>query len=81
VRICDAVSGTIQHTLDDHKSPVTFVAFSSDGLQIRSGSEDTSIHIWNTNMGQLQCEHNSHRYFRPLLAQSGLNNGWLTLSM
>jgi WD40 repeat protein len=47
VRIWDAVSGTIQHTLKGHTELVNSVAFSSDGLRIVSGSDDKTVRIWD----------------------------------
>jgi hypothetical protein len=54
VRMWDAASGTIQHTLEGHASLVTSVAFSSDGLQIVSGSRDETVRIWDAASGTIQ---------------------------
>jgi WD40 repeat protein len=51
VRIWDAVSGTIQHTLEGHRGFVRSVAFSSDGLHIVSGSDDHTARIWDAVSG------------------------------
>jgi WD40 repeat protein len=54
VRIWDAVSGTIQHTLEGHIEGVSSVAFSSDGLRIVSGSRDRTVRIWDAVSGTIQ---------------------------
>jgi WD40 repeat protein len=54
VRIWDAVSGTIQHTLEGHTNSVVSVAFSSDGLRIVSGSYDETVRIWDAVSGTIQ---------------------------
>jgi WD40 repeat protein len=51
VRIWDAVSGVVQHTLEGHTGDVNSVAFSSDGLRIVSGSDDRTVRIWDAVSG------------------------------
>jgi WD40 repeat protein len=60
VRIWDAVSGTIQHTVEGHTSLVFSVAFSSDGLSIVSGSGDNTVRIWDAISGTIQHTFEGH---------------------
>jgi WD40 repeat protein len=84
VRIWDAASGTVQHTMEGHTSTVTSVAFSSDGLRIVSGSYDETVRIWDSNTGATQHViegyHPSQR-LSVFLAASILQNGYFTFSM
>jgi WD40 repeat protein len=50
----DAISGTVQYTLEGHTGGVRSVAFSSDGLRIVSGSDDKTVHIWDAISGTIQ---------------------------
>jgi WD40 repeat protein len=47
VRIWDAVSGVILHTLKGHTDCLRSVTFSSDGMRIVSGSNDHTVRIWD----------------------------------
>jgi WD40 repeat protein len=60
VRIWDAVSGTIQYTLEGHTRSVSSVAFSSDGLRIVSGSYDKTVRIWDASSGTIQHTMEGH---------------------
>ncbi|QIR40962.1 ribosome assembly protein 4 [Tolypothrix sp. PCC 7910] len=40
-------------TLSDHNSPVNGVAFSPDGQQLASGSNDSTIKIWDVSTGKV----------------------------
>jgi WD40 repeat protein len=60
VRIWDAVSGTIQHTLKGHTGWVSSVAFSFDGLRIVSGSHDDTVRIWDAVSGTIQYTMEGH---------------------
>jgi WD40 repeat protein len=84
VRIWDAISGTVQHTLEGHTRPVTSVDFSSDGLRIVSGSWDNTVRIWDAHTGEIQ--HILQEYFpgqslSTRIAASVLQNGWCTFLM
>ncbi|KAF1977501.1 nuclear distribution protein PAC1 [Bimuria novae-zelandiae CBS 107.79] len=43
-----------RHTLQSHRSPITCVAFHPVFSSLASGSEDTSIKIWDWEMGELE---------------------------
>jgi WD40 repeat protein len=47
VRVWDAVSGAPITTLKGHSQPVTSVAFSTNGLQLASGSEGCTVRLWD----------------------------------
>jgi WD40 repeat protein len=54
VRIWDAETGTLQHTLDGHTARVNSIAFSHDGRQLASSSYDETVRIWDAETGALQ---------------------------
>jgi WD40 repeat protein len=60
VRIWDAVSGAVLHTLQGHADSVTSVAFSSDGSRIVSGSGDETVRIWDAVSGAVLHTLQSH---------------------
>jgi hypothetical protein len=60
LRIWDAASGTVQHTMEGHTNLVTSVGFSSDGLRIVSGSYDNTVRIWNATSGTVQRTMEGH---------------------
>jgi WD40 repeat protein len=62
VRTWDAISCTIQHTLEGHTGKVTSVTFSSDGLQIVSGSYDQSVRTWDAISGTTQFSPKGHTH-------------------
>ena len=45
--------GGFIRTLKAHDGPVRSLAFLSDGFRLASGSEDSTIKIWNTKNGKL----------------------------
>ena len=47
-------------SLDGHEGPVRAVAFSQDGTQIISGSQDNTIRLWNSEGGQLLKSFRGH---------------------
>jgi WD40 repeat protein/tRNA A-37 threonylcarbamoyl transferase component Bud32 len=53
VRIWEADSGKLLHTIDAHESAVTGVAFSPDDLLVASSSWDKSVKIWEAATGKI----------------------------
>ena len=43
-----------RHTLQSHRSPITCVAFHPVFSSLASGSEDTTIKIWDWELGELE---------------------------
>jgi WD40 repeat protein len=74
VRIWDAISGTVQHTLEGHTDWVRSVAFSSDGLRIVSGSDDNTVHIWDAISGTIlyTLEGHTGRAYSVAFSSDGL---------
>ena len=52
VRIWDATSGHLQHTLQDHSDSVYAVAFSPDGALLASAGADRSVKVWEVATGK-----------------------------
>jgi WD40 repeat protein len=50
--LLDVIQGNRERNSLSVESEVTSVAFSPDGKQVVCGSEDGSVHIWNTQTGQ-----------------------------
>lgn len=46
VRLWDVASGTELGQFAGHAGPVQCVAFSPDGQQVVSGSQDTTVRVW-----------------------------------
>ena len=53
IRIWDASTGRLVHTLTGHRGPVNSVAYSPDGKTIVSGSRDKDVRIWDAQKGEL----------------------------
>jgi WD40 repeat protein len=51
VRLWDALTGVVRHTLTGHGRPVQSVAFSPDGQLIASGADDTTVRLWQVATG------------------------------
>jgi WD40 repeat protein len=51
VRLWDTVTGAALQTLKGHSGWVTSIAFSSDGKQIVSGSDDEMVRLWDAVTG------------------------------
>ncbi|MCA9204522.1 MAG: hypothetical protein KDA59_15820 [Planctomycetales bacterium] len=52
IKLVDAASGNVAHTMQGHGGPVSGVAFSADGSKLLSGSHDKTHRLWNTADGQ-----------------------------
>jgi WD40 repeat protein len=52
VRIRDWPVGTVQHTLMGHTAPVTAITFSPDGKTLATGSQDTTVLLWELKDGK-----------------------------
>jgi hypothetical protein len=52
VRVWNADTGTLKHTLRGHTRSIHSVAFSPDGLQIISGSDDCTVRVWDAVTGE-----------------------------
>jgi WD40 repeat protein len=60
VRVWNAVTGMVEHTLSGHDSSVTSVAFSTDGTHIASGSHDETVWVWNAVTGMVEHTLSGH---------------------
>ena len=70
VRIWDAATGALLHTLQGHTDPVTSVAYSPDGKYIVSGSWDRTVRIWDAATGELLNTLKGHRNWVTSVAYS-----------
>jgi WD40 repeat protein len=55
VRVWDAGSGELRHTLEGHTSNMRAVVVSQDGGTIISGSDDKTVRIWDAHSGEYYC--------------------------
>ena len=53
IRIWEAKTGTLMHTLTGHTSFISSISYSPDGNYILSGDAHTAIRIWDANTGRL----------------------------
>ncbi len=61
VRIWDAETGKQLHNLVGHAELVTQLAFSPDGSDIASGSQDGTVRVWSSRTGQLLTAFRAHK--------------------
>jgi predicted Ser/Thr protein kinase len=60
VRIWEAHSGRLLHTLEGHDTNPLTVAFSPDGTRLASGSADGALHVWDGRSGRLLHQAEAH---------------------
>ena len=60
VRLWDATTGELIHTLTGHTDGVGSVAFSPDGKILASGSADDTIKLWDATTGELIHTHRAY---------------------
>lgn len=69
VKLCDASTGTILHTLSEHQDVVERVIFNADGSKlISSSSMDQMIRVWNSETGRQECIISPHDRFLSTMA-------------
>jgi WD40 repeat protein len=75
-QLWDATTGTLLHTLEGHKSPITDVEYSPNGLDLLTVSYDHTGLIWSARSGRLI--HRLIGHFFPVYAGSWSPNGrWI----
>jgi len=60
VQIWNVTTGDMEAELKGHTGRVRSVAFSQDGSQVVSGSDDRTVRIWNVTMGEVEAEVKGH---------------------
>jgi WD40 repeat protein len=53
VKIWDAITDTLQQTLEEHSGGVNSVAFSHDSKLVASASDDETVKVWDVATGTL----------------------------
>jgi len=61
VRIWDAPSARLLHSLEGHKSPVLSVAWHPDGSRLASASLDNTVKIWDASSARLLYSLDGHK--------------------
>lgn len=70
VRLWDADTGSVVHTLKGHSEGVACVDWSSDGRWIASGSSDNTIKVWDSESGRLSRTLEGHTDYVSAVAWS-----------
>ena len=63
VKLCDAASGRIRATLDNHADAITAVAFSPDAKTLASSSVDQKVKLWDVHSASLLHNLEGHEGF------------------
>ena len=53
MRVWEAGSGRLLHTLTGHTGPVLAVGWSPDGSRLVSGGDDGTVRVWEAGSGRL----------------------------
>ena len=61
VVVCDPVSGSELHRFRGYTGAIRSVAFSSNGKQVASGSDDRSVRIWNVESQKCEWTLRGHK--------------------
>jgi COMPASS component SWD3 len=55
IKIWDAETGKLEHTLEGHMAGISCIAWSPDSNVLASGSDDKAIRLWDvTKVGEIQ---------------------------
>jgi WD40 repeat protein len=61
VRIRDAITGTVNYTLDNGTANAYSIAWSPDGTRLAAGNSDNMIQIWSATNGQTTTQYQGHQ--------------------
>ncbi|KAL3251159.1 hypothetical protein ABHI18_010792 [Aspergillus niger] len=78
IKLWDAATGALKHTLESHSNSVYSVAFSNNGQLLASGSGDKTIKLWNAATGALK--HTLEGHSNSVNSITFSNNGQLLAS-
>lgn len=66
MRLWNAQTGQLSHTLSGHTGKVYSLVYAPNGKQIASGDEDNKVHLWDAQTGQLSHTLNGHALNRNM---------------